>query len=465
MAKSILIIDDELDIRLLLSKFLEKNGYEVAATENGTKAIERLKKERSDLVICDFRLPDYTGLEILSKIKIIDPSIQVIIITGYSDVRIAVEALKKGAYEYVTKPLYPEEILNLIEEALASARNTLKPTPEKDTTIPDHLSRTKKYIEGSSEPSKLVTKHINLIAPTEMSVIITGETGTGKEYVARNIHEKSNRSNGAFIALDCGALPENLAGSELFGHVKGAFTGALQDKKGCFEVASGGTLFLDELGNLSYENQIKLLRVLQEKTVRRIGSNEEIPIDVRVIVATNESLQDKMEKGRFREDLYYRLNEFTIHIQPLRTRPMDIDLFAHHFLKDANRQLGKRVAGINKRVLQVFKSYAWYGNLRELRNVIKRAVLLTDGDELTMNAIPAEISVAPSDHERDEIEIRNLTDSDTVRPLKEIVQQAEKAAIIGALRKTNNNKSKTASMLGVDRKTLYNKLSTYQIDI
>ncbi|MDW3209490.1 MAG: sigma-54 dependent transcriptional regulator [Reichenbachiella sp.] len=461
--KKILIVDDEPDICLLLKKYFTKKGYEAFSQPNGEDAIKWLKANEVDLVICDFKLPDYTGLEILQKIKIISPDIQVIIITGYSDVRVAVDALKKGAYDYVTKPLYPDEILVTVEQALSTKTqqsttqtesNTASENPKKQVVSPTD------YIAGVSHQAKAVIKHIDLIAATDMSVVIEGETGTGKEYVAKAIHEKSHRDKKPFVAVDCGALPMELAASELFGHVKGAFTGAVQDKKGCFERANGGTLFLDEIGNLSYENQLNLLRVLQERVVRKVGGAEEKAVDVRVLVATNENLREKVKSGEFREDIYFRLNEFKIELSGLKERPDDIEVFAQHFLTLANQQLNKDIKGFAPDVIQIFRTYSWPGNLRELKNVIKRGVLLCTTDKIGAECLPQEIlTPMAADDEMDMVFSGGIPSS-----LKAVAEQAEKQAILLVLEKTNKNKSKTAELLGVDRKTLYNKMRAYGID-
>ncbi|SMD32796.1 two-component system, NtrC family, response regulator HydG [Reichenbachiella faecimaris] len=461
--KRILIVDDEPDICLLLKKYFTKKGYEAYSQPNGEDAIKWLKANEVDLVICDFKLPDYTGLEILQKIKIIRTDIQVIIITGYSDVRIAVDALKKGAYDYVTKPLYPDEILVTVEQALhAKQEQTNTPTRQKPSnkeTKKSTVSPTD-YISGTSHQAQAVMKHIDLIAATDMSVVIEGETGTGKEYVAKAIHERSHRDQKPFVAVDCGALPKELAASELFGHVKGAFTGAIQDKKGCFERANGGTLFLDEIGNLSYENQLNMLRVLQERVVRKVGGAEEKAVDVRVLVATNENLREKVKSGQFREDIYFRLNEFKIELSALRERPDDIEVFAQHFLSLANQQLNKEVKGFSQDVVQTFRTYSWPGNLRELKNVIKRGVLLCTSDRIGADCLPQEI-LTPSVHD----ENMDMIFNDSIpSSLKAVTEQAEKQAILLVLEKTNKNKSKTAELLGVDRKTLYNKMRAYDIE-
>lgn len=462
--KKILIIDDDPDICLLLKKFLAKKGYQTSVADSGKAGEKWLKRNDCDLVLCDFKLPDYTGLEMLQKIKIINNAIQVVIITGYSDVRIAVEALKKGAYEYVTKPLYPDEILVTIQNALKAkslgedqqVENT-KPSPSRS-----NVKDKSEFIVGSSPASQTVNKHIALIAPTDMSVIILGETGTGKEYVAKAIHHQSQREGKPFVALDCGALPKELAGSELFGHIKGAFTGAINDKKGCFEAANGGTLFLDELGNLSYENQVKLLRVLQERKVKPIGSNKEIPVDVRVIVATNENLKEAVRRNEFREDIYHRLNEFKIELSPLRERPGDIEVFAQHFLAMANAELNKSVKGFGDKSMEVLRAYTWHGNLRELRNVVKRAVLLCQEEEIDIMHLPSEILATPAeDIGSMDVSFHGKLPTD----LKSVAEAAEKKAILAVLKHTNNNKSQTAEMLKVDRKTLYNKLKAYDINL
>ncbi len=454
----ILIVDDDKDICVLLKKFLSKKGYEAHTADTGKEAVAWLKEHPCDLVLCDFKLPDYTGLDILQKIKIINSKIQVIIITGYSDVRVAVDSLKKGAYDYVTKPLYPDEILLTVQNALKS-EVVPKETSGNKRSLPSINKY--EYIAGTSQQSQLVQKHIDLIAPTEMSVIIVGETGTGKEYVARAIHEKSKRANQPFIAVDCGALPKDLAGSELFGHVKGAFTGAIHDKKGCFELANRGTLFLDEIGNLSYENQVKLLRVLQERVVKKVGGIEDISIDVRVLVASNENLRDKVRGNEFREDLYHRLNEFKIELAPIRERPNDIELYAYHFLEQANQQLEKNVTEFHEEALNKLRTYYWHGNLRELKNVIKRGVLLTQGHVFSTKNLPPEISNSVSSvNSPVEVYFNDAMPGS----LKDVAEQAERKAILTVLQKTNNNKTKTAELLNVDRKTLYNKLKAYGIE-
>ncbi|MFC5411596.1 sigma-54-dependent transcriptional regulator [Larkinella bovis] len=478
----ILIVDDNTDICLLLERFLSKQGYKTASVQRGDDALALLRKDSFELVICDFKLPDIDGLEMLRRIKIFDPTTAVIIITGYSDVRMAVQTVKHGAYDYVTKPLYPDEILYTIKSALDRRNQRVESRTETDgSTLEDEATEAgpvkvttraaktatiinggRRFIFGRSRAAEMLQKHIELIAPTNMSVIITGETGTGKEFVANAIHQKSKRSGKPFVAIDCGALSKELAGSELFGHTKGAFTGAISDKMGSFEYANGGTLFLDEIGNLSYENQIKLLRVLQERKIRRIGSNTDILVDVRILCATNEDLREAVRQGRFREDIFHRLDEFRIDLVPLRERKADIILFAEHFLELANEQLEKNVLGFDDEVKDKLKDYFWHGNLREIQNVVKRAVLLTQGDMITVDALPYEI-VAPSYLMEDGgSAVSTMTPANN---LKSVSESAERAAIIKVLEKTGYNKTKAAEVLNIDRKTLYNKLKAYDIHL
>jgi len=457
----LLIIDDDRDICLVLSKFLTKNNYEVDVAHRGDDGLKLLRTHDYTLILCDYRLPDFTGVEMLRKIKLLQPAVAVIIITGYSDVRTAVETFRYGANDYVTKPLYPDELLLTIKETIS--KNEKRNSVEAEVASPE-IRKNKvnsgplDFIVGKSVQSQTVQRYIELIAPSDMSVIINGETGTGKEFVAQSIHRHSKRSSYPFVAIDCGALPKELAGSELFGHIKGAFTGAVSDKQGSFEVANGGTIFLDEIGNLTYENQIKLLRVIQERRIKRIGATKDIPIDVRIIAATNEDLTKSVKEGRFREDLYHRLNEFKIQLSPLRERKEDILIFANYFLEKANQALHKSVKTFAPDVLQQITNYFWYGNLRELNNVIRRAVLLTVGDEVQSDSLPQEIIQAHSSL----IVPADMMD-DSIGLLKSIAGSAERQAIIDVLEKVNYNKSKAAELLKIDRKTLYNKLKLYNI--
>lgn len=459
---NILIVDDDKDICTLITSFLGKKGYAVSASYNGEEALAFLKKQEFDLVLCDYRLPDTNGAEMIQRIKVIQPGAAIVIITGYSDVKTAIETFKHGASDYVVKPLYPDEILMTIKEALAKKEDTLARAHAQGTRSKVGQVDSA-YIHGVSPQSEVVQKYIDLIAPAEMSVIITGETGTGKEFVAKAIHQKSTRHDKPFVAIDCGALPKELAGSELFGHVKGAFTGAVSDKPGNFELANKGVLFLDEIGNLTYENQIKLLRVLQERKIRRIGGTSDINIDVRIITATNEDLSKAVREGKFREDLYHRLNEFKIELSPLRQRKEDILLFAKHFLGKANKLLNKEVETFAPSVEERLMEYQWYGNLRELNNVIKRAVLLSSGKEITLETLPNEILNASSFQSNSTINSDGAHQEGNL--LKSVTSNAERQAIIDVLEKTGFNKSKAAEVLQIDRKTLYNKLKAYDIKL
>jgi two-component system, NtrC family, response regulator HydG len=377
----LLIIDDDKDICLVLSRFLGKNDFDVDVTNSGEEGLKQLRNKDYALVLCDYRLPDMNGVETLRKIKLLQPGTAVIIITGYSDVKTAVETFRYGASDYVTKPLYPDELLMTIRETIAKNQKR----SDHDTNNSEVKSEAKKgrqvnhdddgFIMGRTPQAQEVQRYMELIAPSDMSVIITGETGTGKEFVARSIHRLSKRGDKPFVAIDCGALPKELAGSELFGHTKGSFTGAVMDKPGSFEIADTGTIFLDEVGNLSYENQVKLLRIIQERRIKRIGATKEIPVDVRILAATNEELTIAVKEGKFREDLYHRLNEFKIHLSPLRERKDDIIVFAEHFLLKANQSLDKNVKSFSAAVTDLITNYYWHGNLRELFNVVKRAVL------------------------------------------------------------------------------------------
>lgn len=458
----LLVVDDDPDVSTLLQGLYARNGYDVSLKSNGRNALESLRSEEFQLALFDFRLPDMDGMELLRKSKSLQPRLPVIIITGYSDVRVAINSIKAGAFDYVTKPLYPQELLDISKKALNSAASTT-PSPSnksrKGTRKPESFFS--QYIIGKSRQSQQVTRLIELVGPTDMSVVISGETGTGKEYVARRIHDFSDRSRQTFVAIDCGALPKELAGSELFGHRKGAFTGALEDKIGSFELADKGTLFLDEIANLSYANQIKLLRVLQERKIRRIGSTQDKSIDVRILTATNADLKESVKRGEFREDLYHRITEFFIEIAPIRARKEDIIQFATFFLEGAAMEFGKEVKGFTESAAGYIMNYHWHGNLRELRNVIKRATLLTSLDVIDVQSLPDEICHSENVSSEDPYTIP----ADSLTDLKTIVERVEKAAIIRALERFNFNKTKTAAVLKVDRKTLYNKMRAYGIDV
>lgn len=465
--KKILIVDDEVNIALLLSKFLTRNNFEVVSSSTGANAMEQLRTGHFDLVLCDFRLEDTDGRQMLINIKNQYPKTGVIIITGYSDIKMAVELIKMGAYDYITKPLYPDEILNTITKALET-RNALL---EEDNAAISNVKASKKqilssdFVSGNSRAARELMHQIELVSPTNYSVIIMGESGTGKESVAKSIHLNSPRHDQPFIAMDCGSLTKELAQSEFFGHEKGSFTGALYTKIGHFEMANGGTLFLDEVGNLSYDIQAALLRTVQERKVKRIGSTKEIDLDVRIIVATNENLQEGISKGRFREDLYHRFNEFTIYIPPLRERGGDIMLLANHFLKIANQELSRSVSSFSPEVTECLMSYRWQGNIRELKNVVRRATLLTEGEEIQLKALPLEISTynkMPSMADQ-QVYADKPAVKENKHDLKNAAHEAEYDTILNVLREVNFNKTKAAEILKIDRKTLYNKMKAINL--
>ena len=466
----ILIIDDEINIGLILSKFLTRNGFEVATCTNGSNALELMSKETFNLVLCDFRLEDTDGREMLRKIKTSYPDTGVIIITGYSDIKLAVELIKMGAYDYITKPLYPDEILNTVNKAIEAQKIINQPLSNSNEPDKNRDRKTDivpgEFVVGKSSASLELIRQIKLVSPTNYSVILSGESGTGKESVAKSIHLNSPRKNKPFIAMDCGSLTKDLAGSEFFGHEKGSFTGALYTKIGHFEMANGGTLFLDEVGNLSYDIQAALLRVVQERKVKRIGSTKEIDLDVRIIVATNENIMDAIQKGRFREDLFHRFNEFSITIPPLRDRGKDIVTFAEHFLKVANSELNRNIANFSSEVIECFMTYNWPGNVRELKNVIRRATLLTEGSEILLKALPLEISTfAKVSAIENTFEANvNVNQNNNRHDLKNAAMEAEYETIINVLKEVNFNKTKAAKILNIDRKTLYNKMKAINLD-
>jgi two-component system response regulator HydG len=470
--KRILIIDDDMDMCNLLGRFLGKKGFETEAGHNGNKGIAKFKESKFDVVLCDFRLGDKEGREVLKEIKQIDPYAIVIIITGYSDIKTAVDVIKAGAFDYITKPLIPEEVLNVIGRALrqqssgdTSVVEPAKPAVAQATTNKKKFPSDEEFLVGQAPSTKELYRQIELVAPTNYSIILYGESGTGKEVIARTIHLLSARKDKPFIAMDCGTLSKELAGSELFGHVKGAFTGALADKEGHFELANGGTLFLDEVGNLSYEIQAALLRVIQERKFKRVGGVKEMDVDVRIIVASNENLQDAYRKGKFREDLFHRFNEFSIVLPALRYRKEDIPLFAEFFLAKANKELNKEVEGFEPDVMQTFLNYSWPGNLREFRNVIRRAALLTPGGQINAKVLPPEIAdnnsfIAAVHEPHSSVHHHPVAHKET--DLKNAAAQAEYDTIMNVLKQVNYNKSRAAEILKIDRKTLYNKIKSYQ---
>ena len=446
MTPSLLIVEDDLTFATMLKTWLTKKGFETETAGTSTRAKKLLASRSFDLILSDLRLPDQDGLSLLSWLRKQSNQTPFIIMTSYAEIQNAVLAMKEGATDYIQKPIQPDELLKKIKES------TAKSTTENTQSIAAEPSQN--FLEGESEAAHQLYNYVNLVAPTQMSVLINGASGTGKEYVAHRIHELSKRSSKPFIAIDCGSIPKDLAASEFFGHVKGSFTGALNDKVGAFEEANGGTLFLDEIGNLSYEVQVQLLRAIQERRIRRIGSTKEIEVDVRLVCATNENLKEAISKGNFREDLFHRINEFTLRMPALKDRPEDILLFANFFLDQANRELERNLIGFDLQSSQALQSYSWPGNLRQLKNIVKRATLLASGEFITLKELGDELTEAPN---------MDTAGTSMYESMKLHDEEAEKRCIINALQQTNNNKTKAAILLKVDRKTLYNKLKQYNI--
>lgn len=449
--KKVLVIDDDTFMCDLLVNHLRQNGFEVKGTYTGKNGIKLAQANAFDLVLCDFRLPDIDGFEVLQKIKAKKPLLPVIIMTAYADIRMAVKSIKSGAFDYVTKPVQPEEIINLINKAFG---------PEEGMDSP--ASFRNQFITGNSRPIQQVMEFVKIVSPTELTVLIEGETGSGKEYIARAIHYASARSKRPFIAVDCGTIPRELANSELFGHIKGSFTGAIENKTGVFEQAKGGTLFLDEVGNLPIENQVKLLRALQERFITRVGDDKIIKIDVRIITASNDDLLKRVEVGNFREDLYHRLNAFKIQLPPLRERDEDIMEFARFFIDNANKSFNKSVEGFDQEASSLIYKYDWPGNIRELQNVVNRAVLLSRSNVIMPDVLPEEIRFNNFKSGQVQTDFHHNRD---VTELKQATLITEKEVIINALVESKYNKSKAAKMLNIDRKTLYNKIKQYDIEI
>lgn len=457
MSAKILIVEDDVAFGKMLSAFLERKGFQITTRSNGADARKEITETQYELLVTDINLPEDSGMELLEFTKKQATQTNVILMTGYAKVESAVEAMKKGALDYISKPFRPEELLLVIEQALNLPQNAeneaaLKSSTSKKSveTNVEEETHGLSFIKGISETSKKFNKYLKLVGPTDMAVMIEGDSGTGKEVAAKTIHNYSNRNDKNFVAVDCGAIPAEIASSEFFGHIKGSFTGAINDKKGHFEAANGGTLFLDEVGNLSYQNQIQLLRALQERKIKPVGSNNEIEVDVRIISATNEDLNKAVAEGKFREDLFHRLNEFSVKIPSLHERKEDLFLFMEFFLAQANKSLNKNVLGFSKEVEEAFKQYKWPGNLRELKNIIKRSVLLTQGDTVPLEVIPKEVIMGAYEPE------------DSKEFSKE---ENEKRLILNALREAGNNKSKAAKLLQITRKTLYNKIKAYNLDV
>lgn len=446
----ILIVEDDRSFGAMLTKWFERNGYAATLCSGMTMAREALSKSTYRLILSDLRLPDGDGIMLLNWLKENGTDVPVIIMTGYGDVQTAVSAIKLGAFDYLEKPINPSLLTQKIKDAFQVIR--ADHTPKVGTASKTTPGSIRNIVFGRSPLTVQMYTHISLVAPTQMAVMIVGESGTGKESVARMIHERSNRASGPFIAVDCGSLSTELAPSELFGHKKGSFTSAIENKTGFFVEARGGTLFLDEVGNLPYGVQMQMLRSLQEKKIRPVGTSADIDVDVRIITATNENLEKAIDEGRFREDLYHRLNEFMIAVPPLRNCISDVKLYADHFREEANKELDRQVVSISTEACMKLENYSWPGNLRELRNVIRRSVLFSKGDTISTDCLPI-LTEKKAD---------NGMKSD-ISPLSEPEEEKEK--IIEALKRVNGNKTRAARLLQIDRKTLYNKIHLYGIGL
>lgn len=438
--KHILIVEDDTTFAVMLQTWLSKKKFSVASVSGIAAAKKTLIESSVDLVLCDLRLPDGDGIDLLEWVSNRNVNVPLIVMTSYAAIPSAVQAMKLGARDYISKPVNPEDLLQKINEVFNAGVRTGKQIPVSES-VPEETN----YLEGQSEAARQLYTYVKLVAPTSMSVLSNGASGTGKEYVAKRIHQLSKRSEKPFVAIDCGAIPKELAASEFFGHKKGSFTGAIEDKVGAFIEADGGTIFLDEIGNLSYDVQVQLLRVLQERRVKPIGTTTEVKVDVRLIAATNEDLKAAIKSGAFREDLYHRINEFTIYMPHLCERGEDIPLFANFFLDQANRELEKPVPGFLPEAMERISQYTWPGNLREMRNTVMRAALLAQGNPIRVEHLGIDMNIDKP--------INILHDPDS-----------ERTKIVSALQKCSGNKSKAAAMLGIDRKTLYNKLKLYQIE-
>lgn len=453
MSSRILIVDDEPSIRKVLSAQLKRLGHVVDSCKDGAVAIEKLRRSLVDLVITDLRMPNVDGMELLNHVSVNYPGLPVVIITAHGTVDSAVEAIKEGAFDYVSKPFDQGELRDIVRKAIATG------SANAHHQLP--IVGSKYGMVGSSEPMQEIYRLIEKVAPSPTTVLITGESGTGKELVARALHEHSNRSDGPFIEINCGAIPENLFEAELFGHEKGAFTGAVNSKQGRFELANGGTLFLDEVGELPRAMQVKILRAVQERTIDRVGGVRTLPVDVRLIAATNVKLIDAVDKGTFREDLYYRLNVIPIEVPPLRDRADDISLLVTHFIEKFNRHLGKSVDGVSDAALAAICGAEWKGNIRELENLMERAVLLTDAKEIDIGdlfGLSSEGAPPPMfETSLDEEDLKSYVKGHTAR--------LERARIGEGLKLERGNVTRTAILLGISRKSLQLKIRDYDIRI
>jgi len=464
---SILIIDDEVELCQSLSEMLkgEEEGYKVSVANSGKKGLEKIKEEVPDLVLLDIKMPEMDGIETLEKIKAIDEDVLVIMLTAYQTVETAVKAMKLGAYDYISKPFNYEELKIIIKRALQT-RDLSREVISLRHQLRDKFSF--KNIIGRSDKMKEVLYKIEKVAPTNTTVLIRGESGTGKELIAKTIYRYSPRKDKPFIAVDCAGLPESLIESELFGHTKGAFTGAIAKKIGKFELAQRGTLFLDEIGNLPVNIQVKLLRALQEREINRIGDKYPIKIDIRIIIATNTNLEEAMKRGTFREDLYYRINVFSIFLPSLREQKEDIPLLALHFLNKFNPILGKKVKDISERSMHLLVDYSWPGNVRELQNIIRQAIIMAEDiilpEHLPFYIKENKVGVDFVSTLVEKEKIGSTEDFSLKKIVNQLSQETERRIILEVLKRTKGNKAETARLLKINYKTLYNKIREYKIE-
>ncbi|MCK4532209.1 sigma-54-dependent Fis family transcriptional regulator [bacterium] len=454
--KTILIVDDEPDILWALSNVLKEKGFFPIMAQNGKEGLKKLEEEQPDLAVLDIRLPDMNGIELLKRMKSKEQDLLVIMFTAYGEINSAVEAIKLGAFDYLNKPIANEELLLVIERAFKT-KNLNEEVKFLRQRLHEKIET--KDILGKSKVMKNVFNQIKQVSPTDLTVILQGESGTGKEVVAHFIHQKSLRKNKPFIIVDCSTIPESLVESELFGYEKGAFTGADKRKLGYFELANEGTIFLDEIGNLPSSTQAKMLRVLEERTIQHLGGKKVIKINVRIIVATNFTLEEAVRKGCFREDLYHRLNQFIIFLPPLHNRKEDIIPLAQYFLKEANMELHKQINCFSPEVLKLFNQYSWSGNIREMKNVIKRAVLLAE-ETIFPRHLPERFQLLSPASKEFTSRDKGIIISESLN-LKQAIEQLEKKVIKKVLQEVAGNKVKAAKVLGIDRKSLYNKMKKF----
>ncbi|MGA1865607.1 MAG: sigma-54-dependent transcriptional regulator [bacterium] len=444
---NILIVDDEKTIREGCRDTLKKDYY-VECAETGWEALNILSKNLFHIVLLDLKLPDIEGTDLLEKIKTMNPDVEIIVITAYATIKSVIETVKKGAYDYIAKPFTPDDLRRSVQKTL---QDKVQQKQGKDLLKKEQGVKGESLeIIGESPKMKEIFTLVRRVAPTDSTVLICGESGTGKELIAREIYRQSLRKNNPFLAIDCGALVETLLESELFGHIKGAFTGATNTKHGCFELANGGTFLFDEIGNLSLSMQAKLLRVLQEQEIKPVGGEKMIKVDVRLIFATNKDLRKEIQKGSFREDLFYRISVMVITLPPLRERKEDIPSLSHFFLEKYNKKRKRGIERISPDVMKIFINYDWPGNVRELGNVMERAVIMEDSNTISASSIPSYLFSPKAEADKSDEGLKSL-------------EQLEKEHILMALKKTSYHKSNTAKILGIDRKTLHKKIEKHKI--